>query len=612
MPISLYILNAEADQKLKLLEKQVGLNAEILTKAILNILVLNGGDVLKSKVDAREMITILDPLVKEGLVCVDTYLLSKNKKYHGVILAKYHDYKIKKKFLKNINRNIDEVLKLNSRHRTFVEIKINSLKGNYLELITVESLPGINIKCAGRFIFSKNQILAPIQKFKNIVYGATISAIIITSILAIIFSRLLARPIDNLIRGIEIIGSGDFGYHIELNRKDEFGKLSRTINHLVQIVNLEIKELRSRNEDLTKLDKLKDEFLANISHELRTPLYGMIGLAESVIDGVAGKINKATKHNLSLIVTSGQRLTTLVNDIIDFSLLKQEAIILEQKDVDLYAIVKLVITISETLIKGKEISLFTTIKPEEYFVYVDANRLQQILFNIIGNAIKFTERGQIVIGANYEKKSKNMVAITITDTGIGIPKEKHEYIFGLFKQADSSISRSYGGSGIGLSITKKLVELHKGKICIDADYTDGAKFSFTVKKGKKVKEIFDLEKLDIIQENLVGNISDNDQQVSKVKRKKRIINNTGRIFIVDDEPINCKVMSNHLSIEGFDVEVFTNGYDVLKKIEKKDIPDLILLDIMLPRVSGYDVCKTIREDYSTSELPIIMVTANQV
>ena len=183
---------------------------------------------------------------------------------------------------------------------------------------------------------------------------------------------------------------------------------------------------KERRKELQKIDKLKDEFLANTSHELRTPLNGIIGLSESLKDGVAGKLSNKAIENLDMIVNSSKRLSNLVNDILDFSKLKNKDLALSIQPVDLYPVVNLVLKLSEVFVKDKPVTLINSISRDLPLVQADENRLQQILFNLIGNAIKFTEKGQVEIKA---EDHANGLKVSVIDTGIGIPEDKLDVYF---------------------------------------------------------------------------------------------------------------------------------------------------------------------------------------
>ncbi|MEX0312801.1 MAG: tetratricopeptide repeat protein, partial [Allomuricauda sp.] len=234
---------------------------------------------------------------------------------------------------------------------------------------------------------------------------------------------------------------------------------------------------KQRVAELQKVDQLKDEFLANTSHELRTPLVGIIGLTESLKDGIAGKLPKAALENLDMIANSGKRLSHLVNDILDFSKLKNKDLELSIRPVDVHALSTIVLRLSHPLVQDKKLKLINSIPKEVPLVDADENRLQQIMHNLIGNAIKFTQKGYVTL---LSEVKNNMLSISITDTGIGIVQDKLDAIFNSFEQADGSTQREYGGTGLGLSVTKQLVELHGGTIQVTSEQDKGSIFTFTL------------------------------------------------------------------------------------------------------------------------------------
>ena len=351
---------------------------------------------------------------------------------------------------------------------------------------------------------------------------------------------------------------------------------------------------------LQALDKLKDEFLANTSHELRTPLNGIIGVAESLIDGAAGTLELKAKQNLKLIVSSGRRLYSLINDILDFSKLKNNDLVLQKSAVDIREMVSIVLTIIKATMPEKEIELINSIPGNSPFVEADENRLQQILYNLVGNGVKFTHKGYVRVSSELQN---NRMEIRVEDTGIGIASGRLEAIFKNFQQEDGSVSREYGGTGLGLSISKKLVELHGSDIKVTSEPGKGSTFSFTLPlteghaaTGRMTNEVSATPLLlNDSGQNLLP-----DQHTADSSRRK--------ILIVDDEPINIQVLLNHLSVRNYLADYALNGLDAISKIDNNHY-DLILLDIMMPRMSGYDVCKEVRKKHTPYELPVIILTA---
>ncbi|NET89931.1 MAG: response regulator [Kamptonema sp. SIO1D9] len=371
-------------------------------------------------------------------------------------------------------------------------------------------------------------------------------------------------------------------------------------------------ELKAKNEALQKMDKLKDEFLANTSHELRTPLNGIIGIAESLLDGATGQLSESTKYNLSLIISSGKRLTQLVNDLLDFSRLRHQNIILQIKPIGMCEIADVVLTVSQHLIADKKIELINSISPEVPPVDADENRVQQILYNLVGNAIKFTESGKIEVSARVNEP---FLIISVSDPGIGIPANKLERIFTAFEQGDGSISRQYGGTGLGLAVTKELVELHGGEIKVKSTLGKGSIFSFSLPLSADTTALQFFQAADYPQIAKLQAI-DSPQVTEDTKitvSLKSSPEGEFKVLIVDDEPVNRQVLINHLSLQNYAVTQTASGVEALNLINNGYQPDLILLDVMMPKMTGYAFCQVIRQSYTAAELPIVLLTAkNQV
>ncbi|MFN8576597.1 MAG: 7TM diverse intracellular signaling domain-containing protein [Candidatus Sericytochromatia bacterium] len=384
--------------------------------------------------------------------------------------------------------------------------------------------------------------------------------------------------------------------------------IAMAIGQRINIIKLErekaqLQAIESQNmsiENLKKIDKMKDEFLANTSHELRTPLNGIIGISESLIDGVAGKLGSKANENLEIVVSSAKRLANLVNDILDFSKLKNKDLNLNIKTVDIKSLTDIVFVIMANS-KRKDVELQNLINIESPFVLADEDRLHQIMNNLIGNAVKFTEHGFISVSAINEK---DFLKIIIEDTGIGIPENKISDIFKPFEQVDSSTSRNYGGTGIGLTITKHLIELHGGSINVESKIGEGSKFIFSLPISKEKPKQKTTQEL--ISKVKYESEIEEDFEIGILSEQKNI-----HILIVDDEPVNLQVLKNHLSLQNYNITQATSGQEAIKILENVK-PDLIILDVMMPNMSGYDVSKKVRELYPASELPIVMLTAKNM
>ncbi len=354
----------------------------------------------------------------------------------------------------------------------------------------------------------------------------------------------------------------------------------------VQSQRKKVADERRINQRLRRVDKLKDEFLANTSHELRTPLHGINGIVESLIDGIAGTLPETALKNLRMILSSGRRLNMLVDDILDFSKLKTKDLNLHHQPTDIFSTTNVVVALSSVLVGAKRIKLINDVPRDLPLVSADEGRLQQILHNLISNAIKFTEAGSVSIHASHQEAQ---VEVSVSDTGCGIPEEKLDLIFESFEQGDDTLTRSYGGTGLGLAISRKLIELHGGELKVRSEVGSGSTFFFTLPIADEIE----------VQERFRRQSALVDEpkiEIEPVSLKKPVPSGDPdgfQILVVDDDPVNRQVLNNYLSFGDYSIVQAENGFDALRAIENHDY-DLVLLDIMMPGISGYEVCKKIR------------------
>ncbi|PZT57555.1 ATP-binding protein [Paenibacillus silvae] len=373
-----------------------------------------------------------------------------------------------------------------------------------------------------------------------------------------------------------------------------------------------LRDVEALSERLLVIDSLKDEFMANTSHELRTPLHGIINIAESMLEGAAGAVTPKQAKNLSVITATGKRLSLLVNDILDFAKLKNSEIELKLVPVDLESVAQSVVEVSGFTFGDKPIVLHQHWPDALPLVEADEDRLRQILYNLLGNAYKFTEQGEIRLYAIVEG---DRVRVSVVDTGVGIAPDRLEHIFQSYEQTNGTMERAYEGAGLGLSITKKLVELGKGEIWVDSEPGVGSTFHFTLP----------IVNLSLLQEQaspaparyvpaqvkkLQNEMSQDftgvlDEQPSQEQAQK----GEHTILIVDDDPVNRHVLLSLLSTERYRVLAADSGFKALQLYEQNPSIDLVITDWMMPKMSGPELCRKLREHRSLSELPILMLTA---
>lgn len=354
------------------------------------------------------------------------------------------------------------------------------------------------------------------------------------------------------------------------------------------------------NKKLSNLDALKDEILANTTHELKTPLNSIIGITDSVLRGVDGELNSNQIRSLSIVVASGKRLSNLVNDILDYSRLRREDIVLRLAPINLQSVVESVIQVSSQLNTKNNVVQLCAIDENLPKIWADENRLIQIFHNLLGNAVKFTEQGSITVSA---KENGSFVEICIEDTGIGVPGDKFDTIFNSFEQGDGGVTRKYGGHGLGLAITKHLVEAHKGKIWLESEIGKGSRFYFIIPIASNYEGEICEEPVSPYDAVLV------ESELSPILEVMACKETGDKILVVDDDYTCLYSITSTLKLIGYKVITASNGKDALELVRNDPEISLVMLDIMMPDISGYDVCNDIRKHKLMIDLPILMLTA---
>lgn len=362
------------------------------------------------------------------------------------------------------------------------------------------------------------------------------------------------------------------------------------------------KESKQLSEKMVKLDKLKDEFLANTSHELRTPLNAMINIADGISRGTEGAVNEGQKTGLDIVTSSGKRLTKLINDILDYSKLENFDLQMNFTTVSLNRYVESVINVLKRLDRIERVQMLTDIPDDLPNIYADENRLLQILYNLIGNAVKFTESGYIKVSATA---AGDMVEICVEDTGVGIPRDKLDAIFDSFLQLEVSLTRRSGGTGLGLSITKQLIRAHGGGISVESKVGKGSKFYFTIPVSTEAVDERSWQYETANAEIAATRYSEDQLE----KFPCRYEGEGPHIMLVDDNTANLISLAGILKLENYAITVVASSEEFFVEFQATRDVALVILDVMLPGLSGYEICREIRKNYSVSELPVLMLTA---
>ena len=360
-------------------------------------------------------------------------------------------------------------------------------------------------------------------------------------------------------------------------------------------------------EKLKELDQLKSQFFANISHEFRTPLTLILGQIESVL---SSKIDVKEKGKLHVANRNARRLLTLINQLLDLSKIESGSMELKAEQHNIVSFLKSLFWSFESIAESKKITLKFETEFENIPVIFDPDKMEKIFYNLVSNAFKFTPAGgEIKVCLNILNNS--MVELHIKDTGKGISKEQFIHIFDRFYQGDSSNTREYEGTGIGLSLTKELIELHKGTISVSTEVGKGTDFIVNLPLGDmsldKEKLVYK-NKFSFIEINnqfKTDRFSENPQPAAGIQLPET--GNKEIILIVEDNP-DVRAYMLELTKQDYKVIEACNGVEGISKAQEA-IPDIIITDVMMPKMDGYKFSKEIRNDEKTSHIPIIMLTA---
>jgi sensor histidine kinase YesM len=362
------------------------------------------------------------------------------------------------------------------------------------------------------------------------------------------------------------------------------------------------------NEQLRMADKLKDDFLANTSHELRNPLHGMLSIAQTVLDSEKHALSDKSTQNLELMITVGRRMSFMLNDLLDLTRLKEGIVRLQVQSIHVQAVASGVFDILRFMTDSKPIRLVSEIPNEFPPVMADENRLVQILFNLVHNAIKFTNEGTITIRA-VVKGGK--AYISVADTGAGMDAETLQRIFQPYEQSDSGMTAAPGGGlGLGLGICKQLVELHGEALKVSSAPGEGTVFTFALALSDSLAVQPEIEVASALLPAYMetGAAGSNVQYGEVADTPSSGSTDRPIVLAVDDDPLNLKVLEEILAVQSFDIVAVTSGKEALFQLKAREW-DLVIADVMMPHMSGYELTRAIRARYSSSELPILLLTA---
>lgn len=444
--------------------------------------------------------------------------------------------------------------------------------GKYIE--TKEKLRKEALVDSYRTLSSTLREANRIMKANVVFVLVSIGVVFVLSLfVSVVISNSITRSITGLTNAANKVGQGDLDAKILISSRDELGEFSRRFNEMTEKLKVSTASLESLNREVAERKKaeavaaesirMRERFVSTASHELRTPLSAIKEGIGIVLDGSAGMLNDDQREFLDLAERNVERLARLINDLLDFAKLKTGKMTLRMENGDLGSVAEEVAKANISLASSKGLYVKADVQEGLPALRFDRDKITQIITNLVNNAIKFTQSGGVTISV---RSSGNDLLVSVDDTGKGIHSEDIPKLFVEFKQLENDATRKAGGTGLGLAICKKLVERHGGKIWAEAEYGKGSSFKFTL----------------------------------PVKEKDTVL-------VVDDEEAFQNLAEKLLSAEGYSVIKVYNGREGVEAAMGRR-PDLIVLDMCLPDMNGYEVIGRLRSSEGSEKIPILVVS----
>ncbi len=427
-------------------------------------------------------------------------------------------------------------------------------------------------------------------------------------IVCILFDRGVVLPLRRLQSATATIGAGHLDYKVDTGVEDEVGGLSRAFDEMtgrlkeVTVSRDELArevEVRKRAEEEARLAKAyaenastaKSRFLTNMSHELRTPLNSVIGFASLLLKNKEDHLDDTEQMYLQRILANGKHLLFLINQVLDLAKIEACKVYAEWRLVELRPLIEAVVGQLDGQAREKGISVVSEVPPGAWPLATDPGKVTQVLVNLVGNAIKFTEKGQVTVSLVPVKDGSRAGAIEVRDTGIGIQPDRHEIIFEAFQQAEDGTSRKYGGTGLGLAISRALCDVLGYRIEVESEPGQGSTFRVVIPE-------------EAVHHPGGGETGTSEREVSLVPKERRGV---PMVLVIDDDPDGRVLIGQVVESAGYRVVTVSSGQDGLR-MARECHPDVITLDLLMPEMDGWMVLRQLKSDPALRDIPVVVVS----
>jgi signal transduction histidine kinase/DNA-binding response OmpR family regulator len=429
-------------------------------------------------------------------------------------------------------------------------------------------------------------------------------SLLLTGLLAWRVSQYFLKALGALKSGADAVGSGDLIYRIPVRGTDELSGLARTFNDMAQHLWVAQNQLEERQRESSKLkdeaesaNRAKSQFLANMSHELRTPMNAIIGYSEILAEEAEDAGQAVFIPDLRKIQTAGRHLLSLINDILDLSKIEAGKADLYLESFEIGALMRDVAATMQPLVEKNSNRLSMNVPADVGSMHADLTKVRQSLFNLLSNASKFTSKGDIAVHVRrLTVAERAWIEFRVTDSGIGMSAEQLSKVFDAFAQADASTTRKYGGTGLGLTITRKFCEMMGGKLSVESEVGKGTSFTILLPAGVAAEARPALPSLAL-------GASSSGSSLAALSRSVA----SGRVLVIDDDAVIQDLLTSFLTKEGYEVSVAENGEDGLRRARELR-PDVITLDVTMPGMDGWSVLSSLKQDSELAGIPVIMLT----